>query len=130
MAKQFILALDQGTTSSRAMIVNAEGQVLSIRQRPIQQIYPQPGWVEHSPAEIWSSQSEVATEALAAADLTERDIAAIGITNQRETTILWDRETGEPVHNAIVWQDRRTSGFCDALKSRGDSPLIQSKTGL
>ncbi len=128
--KRYILALDQGTTSSRAMVVGAAGEVVSIAQRPFRQIFPQPGWVEHSPTEIWASQSGVATEALAAADLTERDIAAIGITNQRETTIVWDRETGEPVYNAIVWQDRRTAEFCDALRERGDGELIQSKTGL
>jgi glycerol kinase len=128
--KKYILALDQGTTSSRAMVVGAAGEVVSIAQRPFGQIFPQPGWVEHSPTEIWASQSGVATEALAAADLTERNIAAIGITNQRETAIVWDRETGEPVYNAIVWQDRRTAEFCDALQERGDGELIQSRTGL
>ncbi|HMF63312.1 MAG TPA: FGGY family carbohydrate kinase, partial [Edaphobacter sp.] len=129
MAKQYILALDQGTTSSRAMIVDKAGAVRSIAQHPFKQIFPQPGWVEHSPTEIWSSQSGVVTEALAKADLTARDIAAIGITNQRETTIVWDRETGEPVYNAIVWQDRRTSTFCDGLR-HSDGPAIQAKTGL
>jgi glycerol kinase len=128
--KQYILALDQGTTSSRAMVIDNAGNVISIKQRPFQQIFPEPGWVEHSPTEIWSSQSGVATEALAEADLTERDIAAIGITNQRETTILWDRETGEPVYNAIVWQDRRTAEFCDALRAHGEAATIQAKTGL
>ena len=102
------------------MVVDEAGAVVSIAQRPFKQIFPEPGWVEHSPTEIWASQSGVATEALAAADLTERDIAAIGITNQRETTVVWDRETGEPVYNAIVWQDRRTAAFCDALRERGD----------
>jgi len=130
MSRKYILALDQGTTSSRAMVIDDAGKVVSIRQRPFQQIFPKPGWVEHSPTEIWSSQSGVATEALAAADLTERDIAAIGITNQRETTILWDRETGEPVYNAIVWQDRRTAEFCDELRTRGDAEMIQARTGL
>ncbi len=129
-ATQYILALDQGTTSSRAMVIDAAGNVLSLAQRPFQQIFPQPGWVEHSPTEIWSSQSGVAAEALTRADLTEREIAAIGITNQRETTLLWDRETGEPVYNAIVWQDRRTADFCDALRERGDAALIQARTGL
>ncbi len=128
--RRFILALDQGTTSSRAMVVDKTGAVVSIAQHPFKQIYPQPGWVEHSPTEIWSSQSGVATEALAKADLTQQDIAAIGITNQRETTIVWDRETGEPVYNAIVWQDRRTAEFCDALRSGGEGATIQSKTGL
>ena len=128
--RKYILALDQGTTSSRAIVVNEAGEVVSVAQRPFKQIFPQPGWVEHSPTEIWASQSGVTTEALAAADLTERDIAAIGITNQRETTIVWDRETGEPIYNAIVWQDRRTAEFCDALRDRGDGELIQSRTGL
>jgi glycerol kinase len=127
---QYILALDQGTTSSRAMVIDAAGKVIAIAQRPFEQKFPQPGWVEHCPQEIWSTQSGVATEALAMADLTERDIAAIGITNQRETTVLWDRETGEPVYNAIVWQDRRTAAFCDALRAHGDAPMIQAKTGL
>jgi len=112
------------------MVIDASGNVISLAQRPFSQKFPQPGWVEHDPMEIWSSQSGVATEALAAADLTERDIAAIGITNQRETTVLWDRETGEPVYNAIVWQDRRTAGFCDALRDKGDAPFIQARTGL
>jgi glycerol kinase len=128
-AKRYILALDQGTTSSRAMIVDESGSVRSIAHHPFRQIFPQPGWVEHSPTEIWSSQSGVVTEALAKADLTARDIVAIGITNQRETTIVWDRETGEPVYNAIVWQDRRTAGFCDALR-HSDGATIQAKTGL
>src|ERR1700732_2031522 len=112
------------------MVVDAGGEVRSIAQRPFGQIFPQPGWVEHSPTEIWASQSGVATEALAAADLTERDIAAIGITNQRETAIVWNRETGEPVYNAIVWQDRRTAEFCDSLRSNGYAETIQAKTGL
>src|SRR5580692_11381151 len=112
------------------MVVGEAGEVVSRAQRPFGQIFPQPGWVEHSPTEIWASQSGVATEALAAADLTERDIVAIGITNQRETTVVWDRETGEPIYNAIVWQDRRTAEFCDALTGRGDGEVIQSKTGL
>jgi glycerol kinase len=111
------------------MIVDQAGAVRSIAQHPFKQIFPQPGWVEHSPTEIWSSQSGVVTEALAKADLSSRDIVAIGITNQRETTIVWDRETGEPVSNAIVWQDRRTAAFCDALR-QSDGPAIQAKTGL
>ena len=127
---QYILALDQGTTSSRAMVIDVRGKVLSLAQRPFPQIFPKPGWVEHCPVEIWSTQSGVATEALASANLTERDIAAIGITNQRETTVVWDRETGEPVYNAIVWQDRRTAEFCDALRKDGHAATIQAKTGL
>jgi len=111
------------------MVVDETGAVRAIAQHAFRQIFPQPGWVEHSPTEIWSSQSGVATAALAKADLTDRAIAAIGITNQRETTILWDRETGEPVYNAIVWQDRRTAEFCDALR-KSDGPAIQEKTGL
>lgn len=127
--RKFILALDQGTTSSRAMIVDASGAVRAITQAAFRQIFPKPGWVEHSPTEIWSSQSGVATAALAKADLTERDIAAIGITNQRETTVVWDRETGEPVYNAIVWQDRRTADYCESLR-RGEGEAIEAKTGL
>ncbi len=128
--KQYILALDQGTTSSRAMVVDAAGGVVSVAQQSFRQIFPEPGWVEHSPMEIWASQSGVAAEALSAANLTEADIAAIGIANQRETTIVWDRETSEPVYNAIVWQDRRTAEFCDGLRSRGEGALIQARTGL
>ena len=128
--RRFILALDQGTTSSRAMVVDELGAVVSAAQHSFRQIFPEPGWVEHSPTEIWSSQSGVATAALAKADLTEKDIAAIGITNQRETTVVWDRETGEPIYNAIVWQDRRTAEFCDALRNGGDGATIQAKTGL
>ena len=127
--KRFILALDQGTTSSRAMVVDEAGAVVSIAQHPFKQIFPEPGWVEHSPTEIWSSQTGVVTEALAKADLTGKNIAAIGITNQRETTVVWDRETGEPVYNAIVWQDRRTAAFCDALRA-SDGAAIQETTGL
>ncbi len=112
------------------MVVDEAGGVVSIAQRPFKQIFPKPGWVEHSPTEIWASQSGVATEALAAADLTDHNIAAIGITNQRETTVVWDRETGEPVYNAIVWQDRRTAEFCDGLRNRGEGAVIQARTGL
>ncbi|WP_213805559.1 glycerol kinase GlpK [Granulicella sp. dw_53] len=127
---QYILALDQGTTSSRAMVIDVRGNMLSLAQRPFPQVFPKPGWVEHCPVEIWSTQSGVAMEALTAADLTERDIVAIGITNQRETAVVWNRETGEPVYNAIVWQDRRTAEFCDALRSDGHAATIQAKTGL
>ena len=125
-----ILALDQGTTSSRAILFNADGQIEAVSQREFQQIFPRPGWVEHDPNEIWSTQAGVATEALTRVGLTARDVEAIGITNQRETTIVWDRETGEPVHNGIVWQDRRTAGFCDRLKEEGKEELFQSRTGL
>jgi glycerol kinase len=112
------------------MVVDALGRVRALAQKPFRQIFPQPGWVEHDPVEIWSSQVGVAHEALARAGLTEANIATIGITNQRETTLLWDRETGEPVHNAIVWQDRRTADFCDQLRQRGYGEMIQQKTGL
>ena len=127
---KYILALDQGTTSSRAMLMTEDGRVHGIAQRPFQQFFPKPGWVEHDPLEIWSSQAGVMGEVLARVGVTASSIAAVGITNQRETTILWDRNSGEPVHNAIVWQDRRTSGFCDELRRQGHEELIQKKTGL
>jgi glycerol kinase len=126
----YILSLDQGTTSSRALLIGEDGQVHATAQRAYGQSYPRPGWVEHDPIEIWSSQFGVATEALAQVNAGVQDIAAIGITNQRETTLVWNRRTGEPVHNAIVWQDRRTSGFCDELKAAGHEPVITEKTGL
>lgn len=124
-----ILALDQGTTSSRAIVFDHNGNIVSVAQKEFSQVFPQPGWVEHDPAEIWSSQVSVATEAMVKARLKPNDIAAIGITNQRETTVVWDRETGEPVFNAIVWQDRRTAAFCDSLKEQYGA-TIQQKTGL
>ena len=126
----FILALDQGTTSSRAIVFDAHGAIRSLAQKEFRQIFPQPGWVEHDPNEIWATQLAVATEALARAGLSAADIAAIGITNQRETTIVWDRATGEPLYNAIVWQDRRTAPMCDALRAAGHADSIQAKTGL
>lgn len=126
----FILSLDQGTTSSRAIVFDRNGLPVSTAQQEFTQIYPKPGWVEHDPEEIWTSQSAVALKALADAGLTGRDIAAIGITNQRETTVVWNRKTGKPVYNAIVWQDRRTADFCDQLKKEGRSQVIQEKTGL
>ncbi len=128
--RRTILALDQGTTSSRAMVIDQAGAVQAGAQRTFNQIYPQPGWVEHDPVEIWSSQIGTATEALASAGLSNADIAAIGITNQRETTILWDRKTGDPVYNAIVWQDRRTAEFCDQLRADGYAETIQERSGL
>ena len=130
MKNQFILALDQGTTSSRAILFNQAGDIVSLAQKEFRQIYPQPGWVEHDPQEIWGGQAGVAAEAVAKAGIDGRSIAAIGITNQRETTIVWDRETGLPVYNAIVWQDRRTAAFCDQLKERGLADTIRNKTGL
>src|SRR4051812_7467476 len=125
-----ILALDQGTTSSRAILFNHSGNIVALAQREFTQYYPSPGQVEHDPTEIWSSQVGVATEAMIKAGLTPSDVAAIGITNQRETTIVWDRRTGKPIYNAIVWQDRRTAAYCDQLKESGLSKLIQDKTGL
>jgi glycerol kinase len=130
MEKKYILAFDQGTTSSRAILFDKNGNIVSIAQREFTQIFPQPGWVEHDPNEIWQSQIEVAREAVAKANIQPREIAAIGITNQRETAIVWDRETGKPISNAIVWQDRRTAGFCDELKTRGLEAYIKENTGL
>jgi len=126
----YILALDQGTTSSRAILFDNDGAIKAVAQKEFNQIFPQAGWVEHDPQEIWTSQISVAVEALANANLSARDVAAIGITNQRETTIVWDRETGEPVYNAIVWQDRRTASFCDKLRACGHESMIQQRTGL
>lgn len=130
LKNKFILALDQGTTSSRAIIYNHSGKIVAVAQKDFEQIFPKAGWVEHDPNEIWYTQSSVAAEVVAKADLTGLDIAAIGITNQRETTIVWDRATGHPIHNAIVWQDRRTSRYCDELKSQGYTNTIREKTGL
>jgi glycerol kinase len=128
--EEFILSIDQGTTSSRAIIFDRNGIPKTVAQKEFTQIYPKPGWVEHDPEEIWTTQSEVALEAIDGAGLESRNIAAIGITNQRETTIVWDRSTGKPLYNAIVWQDRRTAGFCDQLKQEGHSRIIREKTGL
>lgn len=130
MQDKLILALDQGTTSSRAIVFNHKGETVSISQKPFEQIFPKPGWVEHDPNEIWSSQVSVAAEVIAKVGISGREIAAIGITNQRETTIVWDRETSEPIYNAIVWQDRRTAKYCDELKAQGHTEMIQQKTGL
>jgi glycerol kinase len=127
---EYIIALDQGTTSSRAIVFNHEGKMLSIAQKEFRQFFPQPGWVEHDAEEIWSSQIGVASEAIARIGIRPNQIAAIGITNQRETTVVWDKATGKPIHPAIVWQDRRTARDCDALKSAGHEALFQSRTGL
>ena len=125
----YILSIDQGTTSSRAILFNREGSIVAVSQKEFEQIYPKPGWVEHNPMEIWSTQVSVVTEAIAKAGLNSIDIHAIGITNQRETTVVWDKESGIPVYNAIVWQDRRTSDYCDSIrKEHGD--MIRQKTGL
>lgn len=128
--KELILTLDQGTTSSRAILFDKSGEIKSLAQKEFKQIYPQPGWVEHDPMEIWSSQASVITEAVVKKNYSAEDIAAVGITNQRETTVVWDRETGMPVYNAIVWQDRRTSQYCDEIKARGLGGMIREKTGL
>ncbi|MEO6639515.1 MAG: glycerol kinase GlpK, partial [Ginsengibacter sp.] len=128
--EKYILSLDQGTTSSRAILFNKKGNIVSLAQKEFTQHYPQPGWVEHNAMEIWSSQATVLAEAIVKAGIIATDIAAIGITNQRETTIVWDKETGTPVYNAIVWQDRRTADLCDELKKKGNEKMIQEKTGL
>jgi glycerol kinase len=128
--KKYILAFDQGTTSSRAIVFDHDGSICATAQKEFKQHFPQPGWVEHDANEIWATQNGVAAEAVSKAKLRPRDVCSIGITNQRETTVVWNRETGEPIHNAIVWQDRRTAGFCDQLKKEGHAKLIQKKTGL
>lgn len=127
---KYILALDQGTTSSRAVIVNKEGSIVAVAQKEFTQIFPKPGWVEHDPNEIWATQAGMAAEAVSQKGLKGEQISAIGITNQRETVVVWDKNTGEPVYNAIVWQDKRTSDFCDQLKNEGKSDLVRQKTGL
>src|SRR3954463_14392430 len=125
-----ILALDQGTTSSRAIVFDSAGTIRGSAQQEFQQIFPQPGWVEHDATEIWATQSGVIHEALAKAGISAREIVAIGITNQRETTVVWERATGHPIANAIVWQDRRTAPRCDELRKQGRAARIQQKTGL
>src|SRR6266550_5438443 len=127
---KYILALDQGTTSSRAIVFDQRGAIVASAQQEFRQIFPKPGWVEHDPQEIWATQSNVAAQAILKAGLVATDIAAIGITNQRETTVVWERATGKPICNAIVWQDRRTAPACDRLKARGLAPKIRKKTGL
>jgi glycerol kinase len=125
-----LLALDQGTTSSRAIVFDSAGEIVAVAQREFHQHFPQPGWVEHDAEEIWTSQRDVALEALAAAGLKSKDITAIGITNQRETVVVWDRASGKPIHRAIVWQDRRTAADCDRLRAEGREPMVREKTGL
>lgn len=127
---QYILALDQGTTSSRAIIFDHDGNIAGIAQKEFRQIFPEPGWVEHDAGEIWQTQLQVAKEVLETAHISPAEIAAIGITNQRETTVVWEKATGKPIYNAIVWQDRRTAAFCDQLREEGHAPLLQQKTGL
>jgi glycerol kinase len=126
----YVLALDQGTTSSRAILFDRDGVIKAVAQREFRQIFPQPGWVEHDAMEIWTTQAGVAVEVLAGAGLRAGDVAAIGITNQRETTVVWDRKTGKPICNAIVWQDRRTADVCDRLRADGAEPLFRDRTGL
>ncbi len=126
----YLMAFDQGTTTSRAIIFAGSGEIVSVEQREFHQHFPQPGWVEHDAEEIWTSQRDVACEALAKAKLKATDIAAIGITNQRETVVVWDRSTGAPIHRAIVWQDRRTAAVCDRLRAEGREPMVRAKTGL
>ena len=127
---KYILSLDQGTTSSRAILFDQSGQMKSVAQKEFQQYYPQPGWVEHDAPEIWETQLSVAREAIAKLGISAREIAAIGITNQRETTILWDKRNGKPIHHAIVWQCRRTAPYCDSLQEQGYTEKIREKTGL
>jgi len=130
MDKKYVLAIDQGTTSSRAIVFDHEGKIASVAQREFEQYFPKPGWVEHDATEIWTTQVGVVAEAISEVGADGKNIAAIGITNQRETTVIWDRETGKPIHRAIVWQDRRTADYCDQLKEGGYTDMIQKKTGL
>ena len=129
-SNKYVLAIDQGTTSSRAILFNQKGDILSLAQKTFQQYFPQPGWVEHNPNEIWSSQSAVIAEAVEKAGITDEQIACIGIANQRETTIVWERKSGKPIYQAIVWQDRRTADYCEELKAKGLASMIREKTGL
>ncbi|MCB0451076.1 MAG: glycerol kinase GlpK, partial [Confluentibacter sp.] len=128
--EKYILAIDQGTTSSRAIIFDKKGNIISVAQKEFTQYFPKPGWVEHDPLEIWYTQAGVSAEAIAKKGLNIENIAAIGITNQRETVVVWNKTTGKPVYNAIVWQDKRTSSYCDELKKQGKNDIIREKTGL
>ena len=130
MPASYILSLDQGTTSSRAIVFDHSGTIVAVAQKEFPQHFPKPGWVEHDPEDIWSSQFSVMAEVLAKSGIKTDQLAGIGITNQRETTVVWDRTTGKPLSNAIVWQDRRTSEYCDTLKSQGHEKMIREKTGL
>ena len=127
---KYIVALDQGTTSSRAILFNEKAEIVGIRQKEFTQHFPKPGWVEHDPEEIWNTQFEVFRTLIGDLNIDPQDIAGIGITNQRETTVVWDRHTGEAIHNAIVWQDKRTSELCEKLKAEGYEEKVKSKTGL
>ncbi len=130
MTKRYVIALDQGTTSSRAVLFNGKGKIEGITQKEFTQHFPRPGWVEHDPMEIWDSQWEVFNQLVSKHKIKPSDIAAIGIANQRETTVVWDKNSGEPVFNAIVWQDRRTASICESLKSKGLEDYIRQNTGL
>src|SRR5688572_29050343 len=129
-AARYVLALDQGTTSCRSLLFDVQGRVAALAQREFTQYFPRPGWVEHDANEIWESQRATIADALRSAQLTPRDIVAVGITNQRETTLLWDRKTGEPIAPAIVWQDRRTAAACERLRAAGHEPEIAARSGL
>lgn len=128
--RRYLLALDQGTTSSRAILFTLEGRPVAMAKREFRQLYPKPGWVEHDPMEIWESQLWAAQEALRRAGVGGEAVLALGLTNQRETTLVWERATGRPLYNAIVWQDRRTASLCEALRVRGLEPLFRERTGL
>lgn len=130
MEKKYILALDQGTTSSRAILFNKQGEIVDVAQQEFAQIFPKPGWVEHNANEIWSSILAVIAEVLNKNEVSAKDIASIGITNQRETTVVWEKDTGHPVYNAVVWQSRQTDGICEELKEKGYNNLFRDKTGL
>lgn len=130
MTSQYIMALDQGTTSCRAILYDKTGSIVSVGQKEFKQIFPHAGWVEHDANEIWSTQLEVAKTALVNSGFSSANVAAIGITNQRETTVIWDKATGEPVHNAIVWQDKRTAAYCRELSAKGVDKIVKAKTGL
>lgn len=130
MPEKYIVAFDQGTTSSRAIVLDHDANVVSIAQKEFTQIYPQPGWVEHDPMEIWATQSAVWVEALAQAGIKSEQVAAIGITNQRETTVVWDKKTGKPIYNAIVWQSRQTTEICNQLHKAGWQEYIRKKNGV
>ena len=130
MVKKYILALDQGTTSSRAILFNRDGRIVAMTQKEFSQIYPKNGWVEHNPLEIWESQIEVAKEAIRQGEIEIGEIAALGITNQRETTVVWEKNTGKPIYNAIVWQCRRTAEICEDMKAKGLEEYVKENTGL
>lgn len=130
MDKKYVLAIDQGTTSSRAILFDKQGSIVGMAQKEFPQLFPQPGWVEHNALDIWSSVVGVIGEVLASHNVSAQEVAAIGITNQRETTVVWNKHTGVPIYHAIVWQSRQTAGICEELKSKGYDPLFRDTTGL